>query len=91
MMMYTRLTTTSQAGVSRSAVGTKTHQVWNGITFPGQNDRIIIHDSGGFESSDMDSMNEVEKFIKDRKSRPTLSEQLHCIWYDPRTYQSISK
>jgi hypothetical protein len=70
-----------QAGVSHSAVGTKRHQVWSGITFPGQNDRIIIHDSGGFESSDMENMSEVENFIRYRKEQPNLEDQLHCIWY----------
>ena len=56
------------------------HQVWKGITFPGENEDIILHDSGGFEAANETGFEEIRKFLKDRLARRTLAEQLHCIW-----------
>jgi hypothetical protein len=54
--------------------------VWNEITFPGKNEDIILHDSGGFEAGGTDGMEEIKRFIKDRMSQAKLADQLHCIW-----------
>ena len=54
--------------------------------FPGQNDNLILHDSGGFEAGSMAAMKEVDEFVKARKKQPKLADQLHCIWYWPRSY-----
>ncbi|KAL8747748.1 MAG: hypothetical protein Q9190_000406 [Brigantiaea leucoxantha] len=68
-------------GISHHSRGTLIHQVWNEITFPGQNEEIILHDSGGFEAGDTAGLDEIRKFIKSRLKSTTLAEQLHCIWY----------
>ncbi|MCJ1306757.1 hypothetical protein MMC25_000400 [Agyrium rufum] len=67
--------------VSHHSRGTKIHQVWQEITFPGQNEDIILHDSGGFEAANEAGFNEICKFLEYRLKRTTLVEQLHCIWY----------
>ncbi|KAL8827264.1 MAG: hypothetical protein Q9170_007079 [Blastenia crenularia] len=68
-------------GISHHSRGTEIPQVWKEITFPGQNEQIILHDSGGFEAGGTGELEEIKKFIKDRVKRTTLGEQLHCIWY----------
>jgi hypothetical protein len=62
-------------------VGTKKEQVWSPITFPGANENLILHDSGGFEAGDESCVEEVTKFISTMKKKPRLADQLHCIWY----------
>ena len=69
-----------QFGISKHSRGTEYHQVWKEITFPGQNENIILHDSGGFEAGDVDGLEEIRKFIKDRLTKTTFADRLHCIW-----------
>jgi len=45
-----------------------------------ENPAFVLHDSMGFESGSKDSFEIVENFIKERKNKPELSEQLHAIW-----------
>lgn len=44
------------------------------------NERIIIHDSGGFEGGEEENFRKAIDFIGSKKKEQKLSEQLHCIW-----------
>ncbi|KAJ7710261.1 hypothetical protein B0H14DRAFT_3021770 [Mycena olivaceomarginata] len=44
------------------------------------NDRIIIHDSQGFETGEEANINKVLDFIDRRSKMPALGDQLHAIW-----------
>ncbi|KAH7253079.1 hypothetical protein NW759_013706 [Fusarium solani] len=70
-----------KTGVSHRTVGTKKEKVWHPITFPGENENLVLHDSGGFEAGDLKCVDEIHKFIKHRREQPNLADQLHCIWY----------
>ncbi|MCJ1387849.1 hypothetical protein MMC18_000692 [Xylographa bjoerkii] len=69
------------AGVSSRGIGTPIGKVWEEITFPGQNENLILHDSGGFEAGSELAMQEIKKFIESRKKESKMADQLHCIWY----------
>ncbi|KAK6360781.1 hypothetical protein TWF730_006903 [Orbilia blumenaviensis] len=47
----------------------------------GGEDSIIIHDSNGFETGDVEKNKEAERFIDKRCNQVDQNEQLHCIWY----------
>ncbi|KAI6046618.1 hypothetical protein EDC04DRAFT_1485074 [Pisolithus marmoratus] len=44
------------------------------------NDRILLHDSTGFEPADNVNSDAVKLFIKDRKKRERVRDQLHAVW-----------
>ncbi|KAJ6453983.1 hypothetical protein C8R45DRAFT_944902 [Mycena sanguinolenta] len=44
------------------------------------NDRIIIHDSQGFEPGEEENIQTVSDFIRRRSNMPALADQLHPIW-----------
>ncbi|EPS39969.1 hypothetical protein H072_6310 [Dactylellina haptotyla CBS 200.50] len=44
-------------------------------------DRIIIHDSNGFETGDIGKNQEAEDFVEGRCYKADPNDQLHCIWY----------
>ncbi len=44
------------------------------------NERIIIHDSGGFEGGESQNFQKALEFIKKKKQEKELAQQLHCIW-----------
>ena len=46
-----------------------------------QNNRLILHDSRGFEPGEGDNYDAVKDFIKKRKNEPDIRNQLHAIWY----------
>jgi hypothetical protein len=69
-----------QTGVSHRTVGTKKEKVWHPTTFPGENENLVLHDSGGFEAGDLKCVEEIHDFIKYRRQQPNLADQLHCIW-----------
>ena len=48
------------------------------------NDRIIIHDSKGFEGGEEKNLQKVFDFIDRRSKMPALKDQIHAIWYDGR-------
>ncbi|KAM0426009.1 hypothetical protein ACHAPT_008638 [Fusarium lateritium] len=70
-----------KTGVSHRSVGTKREKVWHPITFPGENENLVLHDSGGFEAGDLKCVDEIHAFIKHRREQHDLADQLHCIWY----------
>ncbi|KAI6008050.1 hypothetical protein EDC04DRAFT_3146515 [Pisolithus marmoratus] len=45
-----------------------------------QNDRLILHDSKGFEPGDSGNYETVESFIEKRKRMPDIKDQLHAVW-----------
>ncbi|KAJ6447861.1 hypothetical protein C8R45DRAFT_1224809 [Mycena sanguinolenta] len=49
------------------------------FSFP-RNDRIIIHDSQGFEPGEEGNIQTVSDFIHRRSNMPALADQLHEIW-----------
>ncbi|KAJ6478667.1 hypothetical protein DFH09DRAFT_430909 [Mycena vulgaris] len=57
------------------------HDINKPLSFP-ENDRIIIHDSQGFEGGENSEANikKVIDFIDLRSKEPALGDQLHAIW-----------
>ncbi|KAJ7318725.1 hypothetical protein DFH08DRAFT_891821 [Mycena albidolilacea] len=55
------------------------HNIDTPFSFP-QNDRIIIHDSQGFEPGEEGNIKIVSDFIDRRSKMPALADQLHAIW-----------
>ena len=51
-----------------------------------QNNRLILHDSRGFEPGEGDNYDVVKDFIKKRKNEPDIRNQLHAIWYASRSW-----
>ncbi|KAI6019023.1 hypothetical protein BKA83DRAFT_4312134 [Pisolithus microcarpus] len=45
-----------------------------------QNDRFALHDSNGFQPADDVNCDAVKLFLKDRKKREHVKEQLHAVW-----------
>ncbi|KIK20090.1 hypothetical protein PISMIDRAFT_106397, partial [Pisolithus microcarpus 441] len=46
-----------------------------------ENDRLILHDSKGFEPADGGNYETVKSFIERRKNMPDIKDQLHAVWY----------
>ncbi|KAI0251027.1 hypothetical protein BJV78DRAFT_1213904 [Lactifluus subvellereus] len=44
------------------------------------NDRIILHDSEGFEPGEVVKFDAVKRFIEERGQMPDLKDKLHAIW-----------
>jgi hypothetical protein len=44
------------------------------------NNRLIIHDSEGYEPGNKDKFDVLEKFITERSQREPITEKLHAIW-----------
>ncbi|KAI5990827.1 hypothetical protein F5J12DRAFT_470911 [Pisolithus orientalis] len=44
------------------------------------NDRLILHESKGFEAGDTSSCEIVKSFIVERKKEPDIKHQLHAVW-----------
>ncbi|KAJ7709410.1 hypothetical protein B0H16DRAFT_1703793 [Mycena metata] len=55
------------------------HNIDKPFSFP-QNDRIIIHDSQGFEPGEEGNIQRVSDFIDRRSKMSALADQLHAIW-----------
>ncbi|KAI6042222.1 hypothetical protein EDC04DRAFT_3088680 [Pisolithus marmoratus] len=45
-----------------------------------QNERLILHDSKGFEPGDGGNYDTVKSFIEKRKKMPDVKDQLHAVW-----------
>ncbi|KAI6146372.1 hypothetical protein BKA82DRAFT_750493 [Pisolithus tinctorius] len=45
-----------------------------------ENDRLILHDSKGFEAGDAGNYDTVKSFIVKRKKEPKIKDQLHAVW-----------
>ncbi|KAI6152668.1 hypothetical protein BKA82DRAFT_4352083 [Pisolithus tinctorius] len=45
-----------------------------------ENDRLILHDSKGFEAGDAGNFETVKSFIVKRKKEPDIKNQLHAVW-----------
>ncbi|KAI5985707.1 hypothetical protein F5J12DRAFT_775246 [Pisolithus orientalis] len=45
-----------------------------------ENDRLILHDSKGFEAGDAGNFETVKSFIVERKKEPDIKNQLHAVW-----------
>ncbi|KAJ7511948.1 hypothetical protein B0H11DRAFT_720183 [Mycena galericulata] len=55
------------------------HDINKPLSFP-ENDRIIIHDSQGFEAGEEANIKKVFEFIDSRSKMPALADQLHALW-----------
>jgi len=51
----------------------------SGITSE-QNKRLVLHDSRGFEPGEVDTVETVERFIKDRGEQHDIKDRLHAVW-----------
>jgi len=51
-----------------------------GIT-PADNNRLILHDSRGFEAGEGGNLETVVKFIKSRNAAENPQDKLHAVWY----------
>ncbi|KAG1897018.1 uncharacterized protein F5891DRAFT_563900 [Suillus fuscotomentosus] len=45
-----------------------------------QNDKLVIHDSKGFEPGEADNIKIVRDFMERRRAMPALKDQLHAVW-----------
>ncbi|KIN93095.1 hypothetical protein M404DRAFT_950602, partial [Pisolithus tinctorius Marx 270] len=45
-----------------------------------ENDRLILHDSKGFEAGDAGNYEIVKSFMEKRKKEPDIKNQLHAVW-----------
>ncbi|KAI6042239.1 hypothetical protein EDC04DRAFT_1029244 [Pisolithus marmoratus] len=45
-----------------------------------ENDRLILHDSKGFEPGDGGNYETVKSFIEKRKEMPDIKDRLHAVW-----------
>ncbi|KAJ6590739.1 hypothetical protein B0H10DRAFT_2092139 [Mycena sp. CBHHK59/15] len=69
-------------GVEKTAVSDKTpgkHDINVPLT-SSTNNRIVIHDSQGFETGEEENIQKVLDFINDRSNMPALGDRLHAIW-----------
>ncbi|KDQ20555.1 hypothetical protein BOTBODRAFT_95966, partial [Botryobasidium botryosum FD-172 SS1] len=55
------------------------HNVEHSLMFP-SSPGFVFHDSRGFESGAVDELELVRKFIQDKASLGSMSNQLHAIW-----------
>ncbi|KAG9308404.1 hypothetical protein JVU11DRAFT_11892 [Chiua virens] len=42
--------------------------------------RFIVHDSRGFEAAEKQNVEDAQKFVQERVSKPDLEDQLHAVW-----------
>jgi len=75
-----------QAKVIDKGEGRGKHNVWDGIHNDERNRALIIHDSGGFEAGESNTLQSVMEFIEYRGNQDSLAAQLHCIWYTTLNY-----
>lgn len=47
---------------------------------PPSNDRLVVHDSQGFDAGEQDNLHLLEQFIQERTTTNDLSQRLHCVW-----------
>ncbi|KIK19422.1 hypothetical protein PISMIDRAFT_13693 [Pisolithus microcarpus 441] len=89
-----RILVIGQSGVGKSALINRVfgiEQAFAASSEPGkadteeelisqQNDRLVLHDSKGFEPADNVNCDAVKSFITDRKKREHIKDQLHAVW-----------
>ncbi|KAI9456417.1 hypothetical protein HD554DRAFT_2030480 [Boletus coccyginus] len=56
------------------------HNVENELVFR-SNDKLVFHDSQGFEAGREDEFLQMKKFIADRAKTTFLKKRIHAIWY----------
>ncbi|KAF8962885.1 hypothetical protein BDZ97DRAFT_1076814 [Flammula alnicola] len=69
-------------GVDATPVSHRTpgeHDIDKPLIFA-ENDRVIIHDSKGFEAGEETNVQKVLDFIERRSKMPALGDRLHAIW-----------
>ncbi|KAI8721858.1 hypothetical protein NCS52_00328400 [Fusarium sp. LHS14.1] len=59
---------------------TPADRIKEALTYPGVNDHLELHDSGGFEAGADDTINETVEYISANQSGD-LASQIHCIGY----------
>ncbi|KAF8447416.1 hypothetical protein L210DRAFT_2795921 [Boletus edulis BED1] len=62
------------------SMGRGVHNVENELVFR-SNDKLIFHDSRGFEAGSEAEFLQMKKFIADRAKTTILKERIHAIWY----------
>ncbi|KAG1887917.1 uncharacterized protein F5891DRAFT_1283179 [Suillus fuscotomentosus] len=45
-----------------------------------ENERLVLHDSKGFEPGEEDNLKIVQDFIERRRKMPAMEHQLHAVW-----------
>jgi len=55
------------------------HNVENELIFR-SNDKLVFHDSQGFEAGREDEFLQMRKFIEDRAKTTILKKRIHAIW-----------
>ncbi|KAJ4234510.1 hypothetical protein NW759_001504 [Fusarium solani] len=59
---------------------TPADRIKEALTYPGVNDHLELHDSGGFEAGADDTIKETVEYISSNQLGD-LASQIHCIWY----------
>ncbi|KII91522.1 hypothetical protein PLICRDRAFT_511021 [Plicaturopsis crispa FD-325 SS-3] len=44
------------------------------------NDRLVVHDSQGYEPGDTENYDRVINFVNERSTKPNLADRVHVIW-----------
>ncbi|KAN0084354.1 hypothetical protein V8E55_007858 [Tylopilus felleus] len=56
------------------------HNIENELMFR-SNDKLVFHDSQGFEAGSEEEFLQMKKFIADRANTTMLKKRIHVIWY----------
>ncbi|KAF8555147.1 hypothetical protein OG21DRAFT_1411408 [Imleria badia] len=62
------------------SMGRGIHNIENELIFR-SNEKLVFHDSQGFEAGREDEFLEMKKFIVDRAKTTILKKRIHAIWY----------
>ena len=56
------------------------HNIENELMFR-SNDKLVFHDSQGFEAGSEEEFLQMKKFIADHANTTILKKRIHAIWY----------
>jgi len=56
------------------------HNIEDELIFQ-SNDKLVFHDSRGFEAGSEDEFQQLKQFIADRAKTTFLKKRIHAIWY----------
>ncbi|KAF8447467.1 hypothetical protein L210DRAFT_3641406 [Boletus edulis BED1] len=62
------------------STGRGIHTIENELIFR-SNDKLVFHDSQGFEAGRVDEFLQMKKFIADRANTTILKKRIHAIWF----------
>jgi hypothetical protein len=55
------------------------------------NDKLVAHDSEGFEAGKVEEVAVVKNFIEKRNKEEDVYQRLHMVWFVDNRYLSLNK